>query len=241
MSAPPGMPPPSAAARALLALTLGLCLLGAGCATPPPARQFDFFRPSQPASDPWFEMVSDWQERARRDEHVSVEGARGMRAARLSGVLRRKMGAFEAEERLALARKINLWTRLEGRKHYRFDGNDEAEDDHWPTFAELVEANGDDCDGLDLIAYQLLIEFGFPRDRIYRAVIRRDRDRANHMVTLWFEDPQDPWVFDATGAISYELLRMSEIQGWTPTTMFNERHRYSVGEVDAGRVVQLDR
>ncbi len=63
---------------------------------------------------------------------------------------------------------------------------------------------------------------------VYRAIVRRDRDRANHMVTLWFEDADDPWVLDATGAMTMKMRRFSELPGWTPTKMFNELEQFRV-------------
>ena len=60
--------------------------------------------------------------------------------------------------------------------------------------------------------------------------MRRNRDRRNHMVTLWFEDPEDPWVFDSTGVLTRGLILFSKIVGWTPTAVFNEREQFSVVE-----------
>ena len=103
-------------------------------------------------------------------------------------------------------------------------------DDHWPTVADLLETNGDDCDGLDLIAYQLLIEFGFDRRELYRAIVRSDKGTGNHMITLWFEGgTRDPWVFDATGAVTTEMVRFSQVFGWYPIKVFNEHTQYTVG------------
>jgi hypothetical protein len=194
-------------------------------------------------------MVGEWQERAQAQHPgASIRSERGPEAVERSELLSRKLVAFEAESRLKLARQISLWARLTARQHYLFDDGsspDESfspaeedlaseaitlENDHWPTFPELIARNGDDCDGLDLIAYQLLREFGFDRDRIFRAIVMRNRDRANHMVTLWFEDPHDPWVFDATGALTRTLIRFSELKGWTPTNVFNETVQYSAVE-----------
>ncbi len=70
-------------------------------------------------------------------------------------------------------------------------------------------------------------EFGFPPDQLFRAIVRRDRDGANHMVTLWFEDRDDPWVIDATGAVTGSVRRFSDLPGWTPTKVFNEREQYT--------------
>jgi hypothetical protein len=156
-----------------------------------------------------------------------------------------QLGAFASTQRLLLAQRIFHWTIKTTPFYYQKDGRQSDEpasqeptederlveavaDDYWPTYSELVERNGDDCDGLDLVAYRMLQEFGFPQDQLFRGVIRRDRDRANHMVTLWFEDPSDPWVFDATGAATNKFVRFSEVSGWTPTAVFNESDQYTV-------------
>ena len=79
----------------------------------------------------------------------------------------------------------------------------------------------------------MLREFGFPKDRVFRAILRRNRDQANHMVTLWFEDARDPWILDATGAVTFQMRRFSQLEGWTPTKIFNERAQYLANEIGA--------
>ena len=203
-------------------------LLGLSCVSNPAAEtHFHFFSGARPDDDPWFEKVEEWQRRAR------AEAATGSSAIRDTGVTRsallsNKIGVFEASEKRKLARRINEWAQIQARKHYRSEPNANFDADHWPTFGELIERNGDDCDGLDLIGYQLLREFGYEQDAVYRAIVRRDRDRANHMITLWFEDGGDPWVLDATGAMTMKMRRFSELPGWTPTKMFNELEQYRV-------------
>jgi len=48
------------------------------------------------------------------------------------------------------------------------------------------------------------------------------------MATLWFETPDNPWLIDATGAISRRLRRVSELPGWTPVRVFDENELYGV-------------
>jgi len=134
--------------------------------------------------------------------------------------------AFERAERRALAARITAYAQAEARRHFRWDPETGLADDPWPTSLELYAQNGDDCDGLDLIAYDLLLAFGFPEEQLYRVVVRRDRDGANHMATLWFETPDNPWLIDATGAISRRLRRVSELPGWTPVRVVDENELY---------------
>ena len=47
------------------------------------------------------------------------------------------------------------------------------------------------------------------------------------MVTLWFEDPDDPWVIDPTGAMSSGLRRMSDIPGWEPLKVFSDDREFT--------------
>jgi hypothetical protein len=207
--------------------------MGLACASAPPVPTptgFDFFGAADPGTAIWYTQIEDWQERMRSEESQPLRSQPASLYTRQFKPLDGKVGAFVADEQARLARKIAKWAREEGRRHYRIDEDPSLEGDHWPTYRELVERNGDDCDGLDLIAYHLLVAFGFPRDQLFRAVVRRQRDNKNHMVTLWFEDPQDPWVFDATGAVTRQLVRYSRTTGWTPIAIFNEREQYTVVE-----------
>lgn len=224
---------------AAIVLSAGASLLFA-CATPRSTVRYEFFVPASP-EDTWFGKVEDWQKRSQKDLRAAAAsgGARNLLAAppkspnhnppELSGLLRVKMGAFEVDEKRALAERINAWAQRQARAHYRVEGDrSDPSLDRWPTFQQLLSRNGDDCDGLDLITYQLLVEFGFPHAELYRAIVRRDRDQQHHMVTLWFDNPDDPWVLDATGAMSAPMVRFSSILGWTPMKVFNETSQYSV-------------
>ena len=212
-----------------LLLALGLL---AGCASTWPATrgdlEFSFFNEVSAETDPWVAKISDWQLRERRDRpDTELANAETQLAKPHSALLRVQMGQWETRERVAMARKITLWTQAVARRHYRFDPPTDAASDPWPTTKDLLDTNGDDCDGLDLIAYELLLQFGFPPDELYRAIVKRNRDGANHMVTLWFDRSDDPWVVDATGAVSLRLRRFSELPGWTPTALFNERDQFT--------------
>ena len=230
-----------------LALT-SACLLSfaLACASTPSGRgtqKFDLLAESGLGEhdDVWFHKVEEWQGRALSEGTRLPKTERGLRSAEFSGLLQHSMAAYRDSERRELARRITEWSQRTARKHYRFDpGNNAPEYDRWPTVGELLGNNGDDCDGLDLIAYQLLREFGFPSDQLFRAIVRRNRDNANHMVTLWFEDPQDPWILDATGAVTLKFRRMSELEGWTPTKVFNERRQFTVIEKATGLPVAVN-
>lgn len=195
------------------------------------APTYEFFGPAVRDGDPWYGKIEEWQGRSRAQTaaDVGLPAGRSLRGARMDEKLEVKMGAFETDARRRLAARINDWARKEGRWHYRHDRGPGPADDHWPTVSDLLESNGDDCDGLDLIAYQLLVEFGFDRSQLYRAIVASNKGSGNHMVTLWFEDESDPWVFDATGAVTTKLVRFSQIDGWYPVKVFNDRDQYTAG------------
>jgi hypothetical protein len=217
-------------ARALLLAVVLSPLVLPGCATRPKSWvTYRFFVDAQ-AGDVWFDKVRDWQQREAESRAADVElRARGQDA---TGSLRTAFRKFAGEERRKLAQRFVIWTQEQAMIYYRFDEKQDLAGDEWPTSHDLFVQNGDDCDGLDLIAYNLLLELGFPERDIYRAVIRRDHDGEFHMVTLWFEDPDDPWVLDATGAMTLRMRRISEVPGWTPAVIFNAEAHYTVHRLE---------
>jgi hypothetical protein len=227
------MPRPSATPRIALPLALVGALV-AGCASPPkPLVSYRFFVAAEPG-DVWFEKVRDWQRREVAGEPAELR--RTAEADSRSGLLRKKFRAFADEEKRELARRFVAWAQDQAMQHYRFDDRQDLAGDDWPTTKDLFEKNGDDCDGIDLIAYNLMLDLGFPPEQIFRAVIRRDYDGEFHMVTLWFEDPADPWVIDTTGAMTMKMRRLSALPGWTPAVIFNEAGHYTVRKLVEIRV-----
>ena len=55
-----------------------------------------------------------------------------------------------------------------------------------------------------------------------RGILYRPSDGLYHMVTLWFEDPTDPWVLDPTGAMVGRMVRLSDHLDWVPVRIFSE-------------------
>jgi hypothetical protein len=47
------------------------------------------------------------------------------------------------------------------------------------------------------------------------------------MVTLWFENRDDPWVIDPTGAMTRGMPHLSEVSGWRPLKVFDETHEFT--------------
>lgn len=211
------------------------CLVVAGLACASSSqigKSFVFFEAARP-DDPFYPKIVDWQARSQRESaagDVRVSFAAGeIEDVGPFGVLREKFDRFLTDHKRTLARSFTAWSQRQARLHWRPDPDTSLSGDHWPTLQEFFGNNGDDCDGLDLIAYALLREAGFRPDETYRMIVRRKRDGANHMVTLWFEDREDPWVIDATGAMSLEMVRFSELPpGWLPRMMFNENEVYNV-------------
>jgi hypothetical protein len=220
----------------ILACALVLAVCG-GCVVGlpgPGGAGYDYF--AQPApDDAWSRKIQGWQLRERTDATdaglASVAGSSS--APRLpladlsvaeTGLLKEKYAAFRSERRREMALELAAWIQGQAPKHYVADGPI----DHWATLEETFRSNGDDCDGLELVTYHLLRELGFGPDEVYRAIVYRRADGQHHMVTLWFEDPEDPWVIDPTGAMTLGMPRMSEVAGWVPLKVFTEQRDYTV-------------
>jgi hypothetical protein len=218
--------------------TIFTLALATGCATRATGPSlYDFFGSPGSSDDVWYDQVTAWQHRALTEETASA--TLPPVAASNERLLAEEIAGFQTSSRRDLAKLINEWSQRRAIRYYRKERGESFDSDDWPTYDELLSRNGDDCDGVDLIAYTLLHYFGFPRDTVYRSIMTRDADGVNHMVTLWFEDPQDPWVLDATRAMSREMRRMSALvsSGWRPLKVFNETDQFRVVELDAPATV----
>jgi hypothetical protein len=215
------------------ALLGGLTGLLVGCASVPPVEptdaSFDYF--SRPDSDdPWSPKIAGWQRRETGTEANTVASPSDPEAERRFAApegseqeLRGKFADFRAERRRSVAREFATWIQSEAKEHYVADGPI----DHWATLQETLERNGDDCDGLELLVFHGLRDLGFSEEEVFRAIVYRPSDGQHHMVTLWFEDPHDPWVIDPTGAMSSGMHRMSNIPGWQPLKVFSDAREFS--------------
>lgn len=202
-----------------------LVALGTACASHPAAHStpsYDYFAaPSE--RDPWSPKIAGWQVRELRP--VPAVSARPA-----AQDLRTKYRLFREQQRRAsvdqrhVAAGVARWIQKQARAYYVPDGPI----DHWATLEDTLANNGDDCDGLELLVYHVLRDLGFGDDQVFRAIVYRPSDGQHHMVTLWFEHSDDPWVIDPTGAMTRGMPRMSEISGWMPLKVFTERAEFSV-------------
>lgn len=226
----------------LLAL-IGTLVL-AGCVSPKqPGGSLAYVYFQDPdRDDPWSVPISSWQRREKLGEGDAEQPPSSEQPVtrwdslwadpELSGEppnLRREYRSFQLETRRAVARGAAAWAQSEARRFYVADGAV----DHWPTLEETLDRNGDDCDGLELLVFRFLREMGFEKDRVFRAVVYRETDAQHHMVTLWFETPDDPWVIDPTGIMLTEMRHMSEVPGWVPIKLFSETEEYTVRRSEA--------
>jgi hypothetical protein len=224
-------------ARALLAVGV---VLGCGCAgTGASAPRYRFFE-TPDAGDAWTPQITAWQARelavpdtemlrpdaAPGDAPVSQGGAGAATGTR--GDLRAEYFSFRADRKRELARELAGWIQGEAKRHYIPDGPV----DHWATLEETLARNGDDCDGLELLSFHFLLDLGFRPDEVYRAIVFRASDGQHHMVTLWFESPDDPWVIDPTGAMTSGMPHLSELPAWAPLKLFTEHAEYTVRSSD---------
>jgi predicted transglutaminase-like cysteine proteinase len=213
------------------ALAVGLAVAGCAFQTAGAWVGYRFFAPPG-ADDPWSGKIRGWQARERAmgstdvlagaPASVSQRGARGGGTPEESD-LRAKYFAFRREQKREIATRTAAWVQREARSHYRPDGPI----DHWATLGETLERNGEDCDGLELLVYHLLRDMGFRDDEVARAIVLRPSDGQHHMVTLWFETTDDPWVIDPTGAMTSGMPRLSEVPGWVPLKLFTETAEFS--------------
>jgi len=205
--------------------------LGSGPISP---AVWDFFA-TPSVSDPWSRPIASWRLRQRAALRAGrippfpqlppVSAAPEARGGAPSGyALAEHYDAFLATQRRALAQDVLRWVQTLARERYVEDGPV----DRWPTLSELLRSVGDDCDGLELLSYHALRQLGFPSEQIYRAILRRSETGQHHMVTLWFEDPRDPWVLDPTDTITSRLRRLSRIEGWEPLKLFSENDEFTV-------------
>ena len=216
--------------RRVILATLQIALVLLGCGGLPyvlPASYNYFQAPDR--SDPWTPKIRAWQDRERGApaEAPPVDVAA---ATDGSDALRIKYERFRKEHQRAIARDVATWIQAQAPDHYIPDGAF----DHWATTEETLAGNGDDCDGLELLVFHFLRDMGFGDERVYRAIVHRPADGQHHMVTLWFEDPRDPWVIDPTGAMTRGMPRMSEVAGWVPIKIFSDEEEFSVRQ-DLGR------
>ena len=236
MSDTPPMRPVIANTRTLgVLLALMALLASGGCATPSfeqaPAGLYDYFASPDPG-DAWSRKIRGWQDREREstvgasgaiDAVTEIESHPDLDPGRI-GVLRDKYDAFRRERRRSLAADVAAWIQDEARAHYMPDGPV----DHWATLRETLESNGDDCDGLELLTFNFLLELGFPEEEVFRAIVVRRSDGQHHMVTLWFENPEDPWVIDPTGAMTSGMPLMSDVPEWVPLKLFTAQSDFTV-------------
>jgi hypothetical protein len=248
---------------ALLAMILAcLTMPWIGCTTPVFWDEVAFGPLERvPTPDAWSHKIAEWQQRqtlssiSRSDPPSTTPSAAlgdepprpafqpvrtglGVRYADFLGAKRESMASGEATPR-EIGREVVAW--VQGQVPEHFQPDPEAFD-QWPVFEEFLESQIDDCDGLELLSFNLLREIGFENDEVYRAILYNPSDGRYHMVTLWFEDDQDPWILDPTGVVTHRLPRLSEQQGWLPVRLFTETrervfrdHSGALGSPPAGR------
>jgi hypothetical protein len=205
--------------RSLAISLVALLLVSCASTRALPPVSLDLFAPA-PANDPWKHKIRDWQARHGQDPVQRGESAEP------GSDLGQDYDKFARELRRRLVADTVAWVQDRSRRYYRAD----AHRDHWATLGEVVKTGGDDCDGLDLLTFVLLRRLGFREDEIYRSILVEEVSGQHHMVTLWFEgkNRNDPFVLDPTGVVAERLLRLSDIDGWEPIQLFDERAHFRV-------------
>lgn len=215
-----------------------------GNGSPTEGASYSYFeKPS--ALDPWTPKIRGWQLRERAQPSIdqlavqppAVSG-NGRPTVPVRGEsLRERYFRYRVDAKRQMARELAEWMQGVAKRHYVADGMV----DHWATLEETLNRNGDDCDGLELLAYHFLRDHGFSDREVFRAIVFRPEDGQHHMVTLWFEDPRDPWVIDPTGAMTSGMPRLGERPDWVPLKLFTETEQFTVRSSDGLDVTRLAR
>ena len=214
----------------LFLVAIGLPLGCAGAFNHPASYRY-FNVPA--VDDAWSPKISAWQVRDRgsavraaQTSQAQIGSARSSQSTSLGDGegLRSKYEEFQAQRKRRTAREFMEWIQAQANVHYIADGPV----DHWATLEETLRGGGDDCDGLELLVFHALRDQGFASDEVFRAIVHRPSDGQHHMVTLWFEQRDDPWVIDPTGAMTRQMLRMSQLPEWAPLKVFSDTEEYTV-------------
>ena len=170
------------------------------CAPKPPTV------PSEPLHPILGARVAEWQ--ARDDGSLgTLETALGVQYGRLLSEYNTQpvtMGSVKA-----LVKGVQSLSRT----HYISEAVE-----HWPTLTEVLDGNGDDCDGLELLAFWALRDSG---ETVRRAIYHNKVNKMGHMVTLW-DHKGSTYVLDPTGAMSTRVNKTSWLRGWELLAEFTE-------------------
>jgi hypothetical protein len=97
--------------------------------------------------------------------------------------------------------------------------------DYWPTLSFVLRTEREDCDGFELLMYHSLRE-RVTSGKVFRAIMSSDIRIVHHMVTLWFDNKNDPILMDPTGVIVDKPVRLSKTNGWKILVMFDDNNIY---------------
>jgi len=209
--------------RRLAGLWIALWIpLWVACASPAPrSPELYFFGPVS-SEDLWQLKIRAWQAASRLESPSPLAEQTSSDPTPLA----EEYARFSGQVRLEVAQRVVRWVQINSGLYFRSDNGR----DHWPTLDELITAGGDDCDGMELLTFNLLRRLGFTKGELYRAILFEPERDAYHMVTLWFDDGdrQDPYVLDPSGEVSRRVERLSHIASWQPVVMFDERSQFKV-------------
>jgi len=205
--------------RRILLATIAILAVGTGCASmgAPAPSSTQYFGAAR-HDDGFGRKISEWQQRADVPQGTTVRASVSATNANFA--------AFATERRQNIARNLVAWTQKKAATNYREDGNV----DHWATLSETLQRGQEDCDGFELLIFNGLRQAGFDTSKVYRAIVVEGSTLQHHMVTLWFEDPSDPWVLDPTGAMTPTLVKMSDAPHWAALRIFNENTQHTVSQ-----------
>jgi len=191
--------------------------------------QYNYFAKPDPDGS-WTRKIRKWQTRAKRLKpqeaiHEAQEKTLYSKYVAFQKAHKRISKSLDAIQKQDVAHEFARWIQAQSKIHYIRETEGK---DFWETLDETLTNDGADCEGLNLLPFYGLLDLGFDKKKLFRAIMYRQSDGGHHMVNFWFEDRDDPWVIDPRGAVSDGMKRFSEIDGWIPIKMFNETEEFTV-------------
>lgn len=106
----------------------------------------------------------------------------------------------------------------------QFDKQKYGISDYWSTRKEFLIDGKGDCEDYAIAKYFSLLEIGFPKEKLFLAIVKVKGAPTSHMVLLYFKDDKSiPLVLDN---LSFKVIPLSKRKKLVPRVIFNEYSSY---------------
>lgn len=100
---------------------------------------------------------------------------------------------------------------------------DDADKDYWQMPFETTRRKTGDCDDWAGLTFYILNKLKFTNFRM--GIFEYGEN--GHMSVIWFEnDSKDPWVLDSTGAMTRQVIKMSQLVNWKLVASFDQKNEW---------------